>query len=155
VPSPPLAPGAIDLRVSAAFKGALLRSQSADVLLMIVPRVASSLWTTLSDTQRLFSLKVPPQWQLLTAEKLNPDQYALKNVNFLFPDGTSAFYITVYTVTNWHTAISDDVLMGDLLGQNQYYVFTVTEGQDIEPIGYSDSQVRGVLPQVFATFSIN
>ncbi len=155
VPMPALAPGVVVLRVTAAFKGVLLRSQSADISLAVASPTSTVAWTTISDSQHLFSLKVPTQWQLVMSEDFSPDQFALKTVYFSFPDGTSAFYITAYTVTAWHAAAADDPPISDLLAQNQQYVFTVTEGQDIEPPGYTDAQVRALLPQVFATFVVN
>jgi hypothetical protein len=145
--------GQVKLRISAAFRGTLSRTQSSDLSVEITPQLETGGWATLTDSQRLFSIQVPSGWNLRAEETYNPDSATIKDVDFQFPDGTSAFIISVHPIAGWTQLQASDSATPVFVGQTSQYVFGMSFNQDeYVTQNFSDSAIRLQLPQVAATF---
>jgi hypothetical protein len=147
--------GTVDLRISAAFTGSLTRAQSGLFELNIVPPVATSTWTTLTDSQQLLSIQVPSAWNLVVSESPGDDPGTIKNVHFEFPDGTIVFTISVDSTSSLDALQNGDGPQPVFLGQSGQYVFGETDPQSV--IGnesISMTEIAQTLPQIMATFTI-
>jgi hypothetical protein len=147
--------GVLNLRISAAFSGALLRTQAGPFQLTIEPPISTSTWITLTDAQHLFSIKVPAEWGITVSETAGDSIGAVKVINFEFPDGTIAFSIEVYTTQVWSAIqTSDGGPVPALLGQSGQYVFGESQPQEaLNGESISQDELAMDLPDVFATFS--
>jgi hypothetical protein len=149
--------GTVELRISAAFSGSLVRTQTGPFQLEIEPAADLSGWTTLMDSQRLFSIKAPATWGLVLDETPGDDPGTLKNVDFEFPDGTIVFRISVNTISSWD-AMQSGYSQGPVpvfLSRNNQYVFGQA-GTQVPIIGepISAEELSKTLPQVLATFNV-
>jgi hypothetical protein len=146
--------GTLNLRISSAFSGSLLRTQSGVFQLNIQSPTSTTGWSTLTDSQHLFSIEIPPQWGLVVVETPGDAAGAVKLVHFEFPDGTTAFTISVYAPSVWVAIQTSDAgPVPSLLGQTSQYVFGESEEQDsVSGESISQDQLDQILPQVFATF---
>ncbi len=145
--------GTLNLRISAAFRGSLLRTQTGVFELNVLPATSTTNWVTLTDSQRLFSVQVPSAWGLVVAETPGDDPGTLKNVHFQFPDGTIVFTISV-DPTSSLDAIQNGVGPQPIfLGETGQYVFGASEMQvAIDGEVVSGEEIFQTLPQILATF---
>lgn len=147
--------GTVNLRISAAFSGSLLRLQTGLFQLNVLPPVATAGWVTLTDSKRLFSVQVPSTWGLVVAEAPGDDPGTLKNVHFEFPDGTIVFTISIHPTSSLDTLQNGDGPQPVFLGQSSQYVFGESDTQVVignEPI--SMAEIAQTLSQIMATFRI-
>lgn len=146
--------GQIRLRISAAFRGTLLRTQTPELIVTIAPPMSKTGWVTLTDTQRMFSIQAPAIWDLRLAETLSPNSGAVKEVHVQFSNGTTLMVITVHTKSEWLQLQTSDFTVPSLLGATPLYVFGISTSQDEYVVpGHSDSSIRNQLHQVIATFT--
>jgi len=147
--------GLDNLAISAAFAGTLVRTQSA-LSIDIVPQAQTSGWLSMSDSQNVFSIKLPSTWNLKTTESAGDAPGEIKDVDFEFPDGTSVFSISVYTPGAWASLQSQDGPLPAYLGQNSKYVFGESDHQDpITGQSVTEDVILQLMPQVMATFKAN
>src|ERR1039458_1109768 len=149
--------GTVNLRISAAFMGSLLRTQTGIFQLNVLPPVATSGWVTVTDSQRLFSIQAPSTWGLIATETPGDDPGTLKYVNIEFPDGTIVFTISVNTTSSW-AAMQSGYSQGPVpvfIGKNSQYVFGQSGTQVPiidEPV--SAAEIAQTLPQTLASVHV-
>ncbi len=155
IPFSSLPSGVTMFRVSAAFRGSLMRVQSPNLSLLVSEPTSTSSWTTLTDSQNLFDISVPAQWGITTSEVPNPDGDTIKSVVFSFPDGAAAFVISVYTPSGWADLQNTGFTSPEKLGQSSSYIFGWSEPQDeINTAGFTDAQIRSQFDAIRGTFRI-
>jgi hypothetical protein len=149
-----LAPGELDFQITAAFRGVLARTKTSLIPLYINSVVATTTWITLSDSQNLFIIAIPPGWNIHLVQTSQPDQFTLKSVQFAFPDGTVIFTIDVYTPTQWQEIASGGI-SPLLIGSSSQYYFGLEQAQAIyDTNGVSATTMLSELPQVYSTFAV-
>jgi hypothetical protein len=147
--------GTVNFRISAAFSGSLLRTQSGLFSINILPAVQTAGWVTLTDSQQLFSVQVPSTWGLIMLESPGDDPSTIKNVHFELPDGTIVFTIGVFPTSSWADITSGESAGPEptYLGQNSNYVFGESGRQvPLSDESVSDAELSQTLPVVFGTF---
>jgi hypothetical protein len=153
LPTLPSGTTEIDLQVTAAFRGALARTKSPLVPLYINPSVVTTGWSALTDSQNLFTIEIPPNWNLHLAETPDPDPFTTKSVQFVLPGGEMLFEIDVYTPVQWQ-ALSTGITPV-LVGQSAQYVFAVAQAQDLYDTNTLTAvQILSQLPAIYSTFKV-
>jgi len=147
--------GTTTFRISAAFSGSLTRVQSPSLSLIVSQPVAPGGRTVLMDSAELFSISVPSQWGLTTSEVPSSDPDTVNSIIFSFPNGATAFVITVHTPAGWADLQSNGFTSPDELGQSSAYIFGWDEPQDqISTPGLTDDQIRSQFDSIRGTFQI-
>jgi hypothetical protein len=145
--------GSAVFRISAAYEGSLRRTVSSDLTLTVAPAKSTAHWQTFTDSQKLFSISVPAEWNLSLSEVRNLSPDTTKDVGFSFPNNATAFIITVHTPSAWTDIQNVGFTSPELLGQTNSYVFGWNEPEDqiITP-GFTDEQIRSDFGEIRATF---
>jgi hypothetical protein len=147
--------GTINFRISAAFAGSLARVQTGTFTLNVLAPVSTSGWTTMSDSQKLFSIQIPSAWNLVVVETPGDDVGNVKNVHFEFPDGTIVFTVNVFTASSVAGLENGDGPIPIFLGQGGQYAFGLTKMQiSIDGEIASMDEIVQDLPQILATFKV-
>ena len=147
-------PGLLNLSISAAFSGALQRTQ-ANISITILQSEPISNPVPVSDSQGLFSLSVPASWASNAIESQAQGAPETEDVDFNFPDGTTLFTIIVYPISTWGAMQTSDEPLPVYLGQNSQFVFAYSGPQDgITGETVDANSIAQTLPQLLATFKI-
>lgn len=153
LPTLPSGTTEIDLEVTAAFRGVLARVKTSFIPLYINPPVVTAGWSTLSDSQNLFTIQIPPGWNVHVVETPGPAPLAVKSVQFVLPDGTVLFWIDVFTPSQWQALLTGKTPL--FMGQSAQYVFGLVQAQDISDTStLNAAQILSQLQAIYATFRI-
>lgn len=145
--------GDIGLFISAAFRGSLKRVQTEPLFLTVVAPISTGSWVSLSDSSRVFTIIVPPEWHLSSSESTDGGD---RTISFTLADGELLFNVDVYTKAAWLAAQQEEGPQPVYLGETSTYVLGYSDsGDSISFPGLDDDVVRTQLTQVLATIRAN
>lgn len=141
--------GTLNLRISAAFSGTLKRVQSPSFTLQIDPATDTSSWTSVSpSSQGLFTMKLPPGWQITGGASSDGYDSYLFVINDT--DGIPVATIFAYTPQQWADAQYLEAVPV-MFAQGNGFIFAEADSEAAGPNWYSEG-LGPQLVQALATF---
>jgi hypothetical protein len=151
---PSLSAGEVDLQVTAAFKGVITRTKSPLVPVYINPAASTAGWTPFSDSLNLFTVSLPPTWNVHLIQTYEPNSLVTESVQFVLTDGTLLFTIDVFAPAQWQALANGITPL--LVGQSSRYFFGLAQAQDFEDTNaLTANQILSQLPTIYSTFVVH